>query len=64
MHNSCAVLKERIARSIVFCLPALAKQIFPFGQTLFCCVLLQDNQITANFRTCIICKQVVGQANN
>ena len=53
MHNSCAVLKECIARSIVFRLLALAKEFFGFGQTLFCRILLQDNQIATNFRTCI-----------
>ncbi len=32
MDNSCTVLKERIARRIVFGWLALAKQIFPVGQ--------------------------------
>ena len=64
MDNSCTVLKERIARRIVFGWLALAKQIFPVGQILFCRIFLQDNQVAAHFRTCIFGKQIVGQSYN
>ncbi|WP_183576781.1 hypothetical protein HDF18_12640 [Mucilaginibacter sp. X5P1] len=63
MNNSCAVFKESITRCIILRQPALAKQFFCSGQALLIGILLQDNQVTADFCTCIVGKQVIGQPN-
>ena len=64
MNNSCAILKKSIVWCIIFCCITLAKQFFHFGQTLFCRIFLQDNQVASNFCTCIFSKQIIWQSNN
>ena len=42
---------------------ALDETLFLFGQTCLAALLLQDNQITAHFRPCILREEIVGQTD-
>jgi hypothetical protein len=59
MYNSCAVLKEALL-GVLYSVACFGKTDLPFGQILFCRILLQDNQVAADFRTCIFVNRLLG----